>query len=258
MAAVDCVIFGSIGTLAHCCELQWKLFNQALKEKCASGAIPEWSSENKDIFWEKDIYIASLTNTGGKSRLKVFLEAGGVANATEELCAEIHERKTELFIAEINTGALTLRAGIRELLAACKAAGIKTAFCTTTDKRVVDAFVANLGLQDSFDFCLSASDMPEFGDKGKPEPDCYWHVLKSLFGEEGFANKKAVCFEDTQISMTSALKAGVPCIATPNEWSKTHDFSAAKMCAAEVGALAEDGTKVLSVISELGAPVQAR
>ena len=64
----------------------------------------------------------------------------------------------------------------------------------------------------------------------KPEPDCYLYAKKVL----GLSNP--IAFEDTQISMEAAVRAGIPCVAAPSEWATKQDFSKALL---RVGELSE-------------------
>jgi hypothetical protein len=73
---MDAIIFGSIGVLAHCSEIQWNAFNQALAEMCEKGELTLASGEKleKTVFWGKNTYVESLTSTGGAKRLKDFFQ----------------------------------------------------------------------------------------------------------------------------------------------------------------------------------------
>jgi hypothetical protein len=80
VAPMEAIIIGSIGVLAHCCEIQWKTFNQALAEMYENGELTLVSGKKmeKKVFWEKEQYIESLTSTGGPNRLKVFFQKCGI------------------------------------------------------------------------------------------------------------------------------------------------------------------------------------
>jgi len=241
---LECICFGSIGAVAHCSEIQWKCFNQSLQEKSKSGEL------SKEVVWEKDAYMKSLVSTGGKSRLKEYLLQQGIAEVSDDLVGAIHARKTELFIETINGGGITLRPGLRELLTAARELGIKTAFCTTTDNRVADAIATQLGLKDLFDLRLSDLDLPKFGNKNKPEPDCYLYVVKTLLGQED-AVQKVIAFEDTQVSLASPAAAKIKCVAVPNAWAVDQDFTGAVRRVNEVTDIAEDGKQAIEVLSAI-------
>jgi len=249
---IDAIIFGAIGTVAHCSEPQWKGFNQALGEKVAAGELKlpllGKDNENKKIYWDKTTYRASLTSTGGRSRLEDYLlkQTEDKATITDELIASIYARKNSLFLDYImnkdGTQGLVLRPGIKELLKEAKAAGVKTAFCTLGVKDIVDAFVETLGLTDQFDVVTSVDDLHKFNNNPKPAPDCYHFVVEALFPNEGIdeilKTRAIVAFEDSSISMQSPINAEMPIvIATPNNWTTDHDYSDAHKCVGDVADL---------------------
>lgn len=279
--SLDCVLFGAIGTLAHCSELQWKFYNETLHEffeegkfKLAAGSgdsttaaphkqtLVDSNGKEFTAIWDRDAYEASLVATGGRIRVAQYLrDEYGVVEESEESMKRkadaIHSRKTELFIHHIETIGLTLRPGILDLLKACKAAGVKTGFCSVTDKRVVDAFVKRLELGEYFDIASSEEDLMKFfPGKPKPAPHCYWWVTKKLVSlsssttqedprivsaadeEECAAMMKTlnvIAFEDTQISLESPVSAHVSCcVAVPSEWAVKQDFGKAAACFKEI------------------------
>jgi beta-phosphoglucomutase-like phosphatase (HAD superfamily) len=289
----DLVLIGSIGVVAHCSELQYNLFNQALAE--IMGAHD--ASGNKTM-WDKQAYVDSLVATGGKIRLKTYLRGEkGLSDeiASDENIEKVYLRKTELFVEEIlkskQTGTIRIRPGILEIVKAAKDQGIKTGFCTTTVKAVMDAFVTSFELEGLFDYYFSDAELPKIGYKGKPNPDCYLHAVKQILGEdavvarplsttesvstdEGDGNatptegkpqptvfrvaKNVIAFEDTQISMEAPVRAGIPCVAIPSEWSTHQDFSKSVLMVAEAPALVGADTvgndfaeKVIEVLSGL-------
>merc|ERR1719498_1843345 len=214
--AVDALLFGSVGTLVHLCERQYKAFNQALVEK----GLPAW---------DKDTYVESLTSTGGQKRLAAWAQAQGLELSSEEVAA-LHARKSALFQDAMRQDGLEVRPGVVELLKEARAQGIKTAMVSTTAKANIDAMMASMeGLTaDMFDLVVSGDDAAKYG-RGKPTADPYLYAVKELNA------KKPLAFEDTQISLQSPLAAGIPCIAVPNEWSTGQDFSGAAMKLSELG-----------------------
>ncbi|CAD7940476.1 unnamed protein product [Amoebophrya sp. A120] len=205
---LDAVIVGSIGVVAHCSRLQWRCFNQALCEFRDSGeliipakldAAPEdhGSLEEEEILWPREQYIASLTSTGGAKRLREFFSNNYAVedetNLSDELCARIHHRKSEIFAERIYqiklNGATTapevqfsLRPGVLAFLRAARRNNVKVGFCAPTERVVIDAFLDVLNLRDLFDVYITADDRGvRYPDKGKPEPDCYQYVVGQLF-----------------------------------------------------------------------------
>ena len=59
--------------------------------------------------------------------------------------------------------------------------------------------------------------------RNKPAPDCYLLAAQRL----GLAPAQCVAIEDTQAGVTSAVAAGMACVAVPHALSRHQDFSRA-------------------------------
>merc|ERR1739845_329613 len=68
--------------------------------------------------------------TGGKNRLAAWSKDNDLGLTTED-CVALHARKMEIFEEDMRAG-LDVRPGVIELLNAARAAGVKTAWVTTT------------------------------------------------------------------------------------------------------------------------------
>lgn len=124
----------------------------------------------------------------------------------------------------------------------------------------MEAFVKSLGLTDYFAYTLCEVDLPHFGNKGKPSPDCYWYAIRQLLGDDSLeavgdgmfqCTKKVVAIEDTQISLESPVAAGLPSIAFPSEWAVKQDFSKAATCAAELTDVCANGGAALEEFAKI-------
>merc|ERR1711976_245922 len=204
----DSLFFGSVGTLGHLSKLQYDSFNQVLKER----NLPLWSLEE---------YQASLTSTGGKNRLMSWSKQNNL-DLTEQDVIDIHKRKSEIFQEKMKRGNLDVRPGVISLLEECKLYGVKTAWVTTTPAANVEAqFDGMQGISKSmFDCYISHADEEKYG-RGKPTADPYLYVMRRL------NVKNPLVFEDSEISMKSPLTANLDCIAIPNNWCTTHDYTGA-------------------------------
>ena len=124
-----------------------------------------------------------------------------------------------------------------EILREAKAKGLKIASVSSTPIEVLKALLQNLApdMSSFFDLVVSGDDAWRFGngDRMKPEPDCYLYAKKVL----GLSNP--IAFEDTQISMEAAVRAGIPCVAAPSEWATKQDFSKAVLRVGELSELDE-------------------
>jgi HAD superfamily hydrolase (TIGR01509 family) len=74
-------------------------------------------------------------------------------------------------------------------------------------------------------------------DKAKPEPDAFLAAAAAL----GLPPARCLVIEDAERGVLAAHRAGTPCVAVPNSWTKSHDFS---LAARVVGSL-DDVTPAL-------------
>jgi len=236
----DSLFFGSVGTLVHLSQLQYDSFSQVLKER----NLPLWSLEE---------YKASLTSTGGRNRLMAWSKKNNL-NLTEQDCIDIHNRKSEIFQQNMRIGTLNVRPGVIELLEECKKNGVKTAWVTTTPAGNVEAqFDGMRGLsKDAFDCYISHADEEKYG-RGKPTADPYLYVMRQL------RVRNPLVFEDSEISMKAVTAANLDCIAIPNNWCTTHNYTNAICTVTEPSDLfkkTELDEQESSKLSELLAKVQ--
>jgi HAD superfamily hydrolase (TIGR01509 family) len=221
MAQLKAVIFGAIGVIAETSDLQRQSFNAAFAE-----AGLDWA-------WDAETYRALLSINGGQARLRGFRDADPArAGVSDALIATVHERKTAHYARIIESGGLTPRAGVVALMAACKAAGVVTALCTSTSRANVDAIADGLAGQLDFADFASITTIDKIAAV-KPAPDAYLHCLDAL----GVTADDVIAIEDTPVSMTSARAAGIRVIATPGAMTADQDFSDAALVVPDLNAV---------------------
>ena len=100
------IIFDVDGTLAETEEGHRAAFNIAFQE----AGLP-WS-------WDQDLYRELLAVTGGKERIRYFIEDFGAEGAPDEnidaFIRELHAKKTLAYTEIVRGGGLELRPGVRE------------------------------------------------------------------------------------------------------------------------------------------------
>jgi HAD superfamily hydrolase (TIGR01509 family) len=213
MAQLRAVIFGAIGVIAETSDLQRQSFNAAFAE-----AGLDWA-------WDAETYRALLSVNGGQNRLRTYRDADAArAGVSDALIATVHERKTAHYARIIESGGLTPRAGVVALMAACKAAGVVTALCTSTSRANVDAIADGLAGQLDFADFASITTIDKIAAV-KPAPDAYLHCLGAL----GVTADDVIAIEDTPVSMASARAAGIRVLATPGAMTADQDFSDAAL-----------------------------
>ena len=213
MVQVKAVIFGAIGVIAETSDLQRQAFNMAFRE------------QGLDWNWDTATYRRLLSINGGQTRLRAYRdEDASHSDVSEAVIATLHAHKTHHYAALTANGTLTPRKGVAELIKACQDADIRVALCTSTSVENVNAIKVALG--DTLDFSAFASitTIDKIGAV-KPAPDAYQHCLSQL----GLLPDEVVAIEDTPVSMTSAIAAGIAVVATPGAMTSDQDFSGAAL-----------------------------
>jgi HAD superfamily hydrolase (TIGR01509 family) len=98
--------------------------------------------------------------------------------------------------------------GAAELLAAVRAAGIRTALVTNTNRQLVDVALLTLGAA-NFDVVVCGDEVPA----SKPHPEHYLAATRAL----GVDPAHCVAVEDSPTGLASARGAGCVMLAIPNQ-----------------------------------------
>lgn len=179
-----------------------------------------------DWYWDEALYGELLAVTGGKERIAHFAARHRPdfvrrPDAAERIAA-LHRAKTRHYTQLAASGAIPLRPGVKRLLAAARAAGLRLAVATTTTPENVSALLAPaLGPQAMAWFeVIGAGDVVA---AKKPAPDIYRWVLARL------ALPAAAClaFEDSENGLQAALGAGLATIVTPCDYTRGQNFGGA-------------------------------
>lgn len=109
--------------------------------------------------------------------------------------------KYDVVVMEMLTSAIEPLPGVVDLIAALKSRGVPLGLATASFRNWADATLSRLGLEDSFDATVTASEVTH----AKPAPDLY------LLAAEGLAidPKLCVAVEDSLNGVRSAKAAGM-------------------------------------------------
>ena len=204
---IRAIIFGSIGTLVETSDLQRQSFNQAFKE-----ANLNWN-------WDNKLYQKLLSQSGGRNRIKNYATDQGISVDAKYL----HQRKTEIYNKCLKEQNVQPRPGVETLIQYARSKKMLLGFATTTSEANIKAIFFALGnriRRNHFDFIGSDTVVK----KTKPSPDIYKKTLSSL----KVNSHECLAIEDTEISMQSALAAGIRCVAFPGANALGDDFSGAE------------------------------
>ncbi|MBK1720775.1 HAD family hydrolase [Thiocystis violacea] len=202
-----------------------------------------------DWHWDPPLYGELLAVTGGKERIRFFMEREGIQLDLEQdadaFIADLHRRKTRHYLAMLSEGAIPLRPGVLRLWREAREAGIRLAIATTTTPENVAELLAHVGergLAGWFDVIAAGDVVPA----KKPAPDIFQLALDRL----GLAPSDCIAFEDSDNGARAALDAGLRALViTTNAYTVGQDFGDAPLILDQLG---EPGASPRVLVGDLG------
>jgi HAD superfamily hydrolase (TIGR01509 family) len=179
-----------------------------------------------DWDWDVGLYGQLLAVTGGKERMKYYVERfrpDYVKPADfEDLVVELHKSKTRHYTRMLAEGGIPLRPGVKRLLAEARDAGLILGVATTTTPENVTELLRHSLAADGpewFDVIAAGDIVPA----KKPAPDIYVWAMAQL----GLKPEECLAFEDSENGIRASLGAGLRTVVTVNDYTRDHDFSGA-------------------------------
>ena len=220
---VRAVLFDVDGTLADTERDGHRLaFNAAFEEFSL-----DWE-------WDVELYGELLAITGGKERILHYMEKYVPAelnkSGLDSWIASLHKAKTRHYVALLESGKIPLRPGVGRLIQHLRDSKIKIAIATTTTPENVTALLKSTLGEDSpgwFDVIGAGDIVPG----KKPEPDIYLWVLDRL----GLPAHQCIAIEDSENGIKASLAAGLDTIVTVNDYTRSQDFSGARLLLSDLG-----------------------
>lgn len=138
-------------------------------------------------------------------------------SASEE---ELFERRQRHFDEACRTANLEAMPGVREAIAQLCAANLRMAITSSAVGDSIDAILRRLQLRDAFELIVDGSEVQH----GKPDPEAYLLTARKL----ELAPRQCIVFEDSEVGVLAAKRAGMTCVAVRNPRAQTvQDLSAA-------------------------------
>ncbi|MEA3277111.1 MAG: HAD family hydrolase [Pseudomonadota bacterium] len=188
-----------------------------------------------DWDWSVDVYGELLAVTGGKERIRYFIERWRPASVPSEdldgFIADLHRRKTRHYVDMLRGGAIPLRPGVLRLLRQARDAGIRLAIATTTTPENVSTLLECSGepeLPSWFEVIAAGDIVPA----KKPAPDIFLLALEKLV----LPPRSCIAVEDSDNGVRSALGAGLDALlVTVSSYTRAQDFSGAALVVDQLG-----------------------
>jgi len=202
-----------------------------------------------DWVWDVERYGRLLAVTGGKERIRRFIEEEGIALDPaldpDAFIAGLHRAKTRHYVALLETGAIPLRCGVARLLREAREAGVRLAIATTTTPENVSALLRCSGgpeMEGWFEVIAAGDVVPQ----KKPAPDIFFLALEQL----GLEARDCVALEDSDNGVKSALGAGLDAlVVTESTYTRGQDFTPAPLV---VDCLGEPDQPARAIVGDLG------
>jgi HAD superfamily hydrolase (TIGR01509 family) len=198
-----------------------------------------FSDAGLDWRWTVDLYGELLKVTGGKERIRYFIEHWRPSfEPTEDLdgfVADLHRRKTRHYLELLRGGAIPLRAGVMRLLREAREAGVRLAIATTTTPENVTTLLECSGMADlpGWFEVIAAGDVVA---AKKPAPDIFRLALDELELDPS----ACIAVEDSDNGVRSALGAGLQALlVTVSSYTKRQGFPGAAVVVDGLGELDE-------------------
>ena len=187
-----------------------------------------------DWHWDVPLYGQLLAVTGGKERMKYYVEKFRTDYVKpenfEELVASLHKAKTAHYTRMLAEGGIPLRPGVRRLLEEARAAGLILGIATTTTPENVTALLKHSLDEEGVNWfkVIAAGDIVP---AKKPASDIYVWAMQQL----NLQPEECLAFEDSENGILASRGAGLRTIVTVNDYTADHDFSGAVAVLSDLG-----------------------
>lgn len=193
-----------------------------------------FSEAGLDWHWDVALYGKLLAVTGGKERIKHYIDHyrpdySKPANF-DEMVAELHRNKTRHYADLAAKGGIPMRTGVKRLLNEARDAGLRLAIATTTTPQNVTVLLEHslgAGSTDWFEVIAAGDIVPA----KKPAPDIYFYVLEHM----DLPASECLAFEDSENGLRASRAAELKTLVTVNDYTLNHNFRGAATVLSSLG-----------------------
>ncbi|MCQ3936803.1 MAG: haloacid dehalogenase [Chloroflexi bacterium] len=167
-----------------------------------------WQSIYRDHGFELPVH--EWEKTIGGYGISTFDAAEHLAHLSQGRLDPVSSRLRYRKEADALIHASPVMPGVKEMIHAAKAQGLKVAIGSSSPHSWVDAHAQRLGIFHWFDHIVCQDDVPP--GRTKPHPDIFLKALEKL----QVGNSEAVVFEDSPNGVLAAKRAGIFVVWVPN------------------------------------------
>ena len=211
---IKAIIFDVDGTLADTEEAHRISFNKTFAEN------------HLDWNWDVALYSKLLKITGGKERIKFFVETYRPEfkkpTNYNDFVKKLHQVKTQHYTTLLEHGQIRLRPNIKRLIVESRQLGLRLAIATTTSPENVSALLKK-GLGEQAESMFEVIGCGDIVPQKKPAPDIYDWVLQRL----ELKPAECIALEDSENGLRSSLAAGIKTFVTTNDYTREQNFTGA-------------------------------
>ena len=158
--------------------------------------------------WDEATYRGLLAISGGRERIRHFLQQHQKSPVSARLVESLMEAKQEAYASLARSGQLPLCPGVKRLVGEVARQGLPQALVTTSSRSAVAALLEGHGpeLAEAFAFWICGEDV----QAKKPSPEGYQRALHTL----KLASGEVLALEDSPQGLAAAQGADLPCLLT--------------------------------------------
>jgi len=187
-----------------------------------------------DWVWDVALYGELLAVTGGKERMKRYVELHHrdllARPDLDSMIAGLHKAKTRHYVALMEQGGIPPRPGVVRFIRELREAGLRLAIATTTSPENVEVLLRTTLADlppDTFEVIGAGDIVPA----KKPAPDIYQWVLERM----RLPGSAGIAIEDSRNGVRSARGAGLPVLVTQSTYTVGEDFTGAAAVVSDLG-----------------------
>ncbi|MBD3210912.1 HAD-IA family hydrolase [Candidatus Micrarchaeota archaeon] len=189
------------------------------------GVVVQTEELHKESFLEllpqqveiRDRWYYEFAGTGSGRIFRALLEEYDIDADVNELV----EKRRKLFMEKVKSNKLKETPGLKDFLSFLESRGVKTAVVSGGHRSYITELLDMLGLEESFDFIISADD----SSARKPDPGPFLIAAESLGVKPG----GCLVIEDSYAGCEAARKAGMKLV-----WVRPHESLERPECDLEI------------------------